>query len=587
MKKRVASLIVCLVLILGSFSSCASGGTTDTQSGENTTGSVTDGGNTDVDTDDEDSGAALDSSIATLTPSDSKKIKIAFIGDSITQGTGTTNQSADGYPGQFSAMLDSSKYTVGNFGKASAYTLAADSKYNVKTDASLSYKNTQQYKNSVAFAPDVVVIMLGVNDMRSLTCDEAKSEFVSALAALALEYKAMESVQRVYIATAIKIPNKIAIAPIADGLLQELQREAAEQAEVAVIDMFSITYEYMNVMMHTTSDRLHPNKPIYNVMANVMYSHLFATEYDVPAPAVSESGVVYLSGGGTGDGSSAASPTGSIATAVGLLRKNGGVIVVCGAYSIPYEMHLPKHDGVITITSRYGGVDYQVSGARLGLAAHFFLYGDFVFEHLEMRNEAAILISCRYNDVTFGDGIVSTLGAGVSVNPTIIVGHTIDHMGLPSEMVSLEGECNIVVNSGKWSYISCGNRRSKAEYPVGNSSKDAVLNVTVNGGEFTLTSGNNLSCAVAMNGFSGTCNFTVNGGVFHYKLYALGRIGSNNTKDPSVMSGTVNMVINGGTFHERIYLMQDSTTRLTGKVNITVARGYENKLVGFTNVQVN
>ena len=79
-----------------------------------------------------------------VTPSDGKKIRIAFIGDSITEGYGSANPKTDSYPAQLARLLGGD-YVVGNFGKSGAYVLAADDPYNVKKDRpELSYRNTQQ-----------------------------------------------------------------------------------------------------------------------------------------------------------------------------------------------------------------------------------------------------------------------------------------------------------------------------------------------------------------------------------------------------------------------------------------------------------
>ncbi len=525
-------------------------------------------------------------SIADLTPSNGKKLKIAFIGDSITQGTGTTNEKTESYPAQLQALLDRTKYQIGNFGRASAYTLAAKSKYNYWASAKpdLSYKDTQEYKNSLAFEADVVVIMLGTNDMRSMTCKEARDEFKASLADLCKIYGEQESVQKVYIATSLHVVSNFMAIQMSSGEIQELQRECAAEQGIELLDIYSLTRDYTNVMLHYSKDRLHPNKEIYSTIAHVYKALLFGEQYSVPEAPKAQSDVVYVkaSGSATADGTSPEKAVNHLSVAVGLLRETGGCVVICGAYSVNYEMHLPENKKPITVTSKYNGVDYAAEGAKLGIAARLSLYGDFIFENIKINVEhSSPLISCGYNNVTFGDGIVSTSSQG-NTYPIIMCGYTIDSSCM-SETVSLKGECNITFNSGKWSYLNGGNRRSKGTLSVGSSDKDAVLNITVNGGEFVLESGSNLNCAIGMNSFAGTCNFTVNGGSFAGNLYAVGRIGQNTTADPSEMSGTVNMIINGGTF-AKIIATQDSTSKITGNINITIPAALESSIVGFTNV---
>ncbi len=518
-----------------------------------------------------------------LTPSNGKRLKVAIIGDSITQGTGTSNQPADSYPGQLQSLLGYSDFTIGNFGRASAYTLPASSPYNVwaSSKPDLSYKDTQQFKDSIAFKPDVVIIMMGINDMRSMTSDAAKTAFKSALKNLCETYGAEETVQKVIIATSIHVVSNYGAKQMSDGELQGLQRKVAEELGLDVYDIYTMTRDYMDEMFHYTGDRLHPNKEMYGVMAKAYKACMLGEEFTAPAAPKTDTGVVYLksSGSATADGKTPATAVNKLGIAVSRVR-DGGTVVVCGPYTLDYEAHLPANSAPITVTSKYNGTDYASQGAKLTLSKHLGLFGDFKFENISIHSSTSTYISCNYNNVTFGDGIVSTASG---LYPSLMCGYVVDST-VSCEQVSLKGECNIVVNSGKFAYINAGNRRSKGNLTVGSSDKDAVINITVNGGEFTHASGVNLNGAVGMNSFAGTCNFTVNGGSFAGKFYAVHRIGDNTTKDPSEMSGTVNLVINGGSFASSIAATQDATSRVTGKINITIPASLESKLVGFTNV---
>lgn len=584
MKRRILSMILSSLLCLSSVTGLVSCNTQSTETQPNTTLSTDP-----VDEDPDDSGNEEEekkpAGIEALTPSNGKKLKIAFIGDSITQGTGASNQATESYPGQLSGMLGFSNYQIGNFGKAAAYTLDYENKYNVKTDKALSYRNTARYTESLAFGADVVVIMMGVNDMRSMTCDAAKDEFKKALASLAKEYSELETVQKVYIATSIYIPNGALAIQLSGGELQRLQCEVAEELGLDVIDIYSMTREYMNVMLHTTSDRLHPNASMYTEMARAFKAALLGRDFEPTVPEKSETGVVFVKAGGLKGGKGATPETAveSLPLAAGLLRDGGGTIVICGPYSLTYNTHLPESKGLITVTTTYNGVDYAATaGAKLGMAKTLALYGDYKFENIAITTEASSIISCNYNNVTFGDGIVSTL-KGYTTYPTLVVGYTLDSYA-PLDKVSLKGECNVIVNSGKWAYINGGNRRAQVTYTMGNVDKDAKVNITINGGEFTLATGANFTCAVGMNSFAGECNYTINGGKFAGNVYAIGRCGTNSTPNPAKMTGKINMTINGGEFAGKIYYKQDSTTVVTGTVNLTIAAKYENVISGFGNV---
>ncbi len=586
MKKRVSlkalSLLLCVAFVFG-LASCAGQTPADTeQSSEHSTSQSENTGEEDM--------TEQRTSIATLTPSSGKKLKIAFVGDSITQGVGAGDYDKYSFPAQFRGLIDQSKYEVGNFGRGSSYVIPLDSKYHTayhKQHPELAYKNTQQYKDSVAFKPDVVVIMLGVNDVRSMSDAGGWDAIKQANIDLANEYKAMDSVQKVYISTSIRICNAAAIIQGCDGPLQDAQRRAAQEGGFELIDIYADTHDYMNVMMHFTADRVHPNAEIYGRMALYYQSVLFGEEHTVPTPAKSESGVVYLRDGGKrGKGESPENAVGTLAEAVGLLRDGGGKIVICGPYSTTYETHLPEHTGTITITTNHDGKDHAaLSGAKLTLKHNLYLYGDCAFESLPINvGVNASFIACNYNNVKFGDGITCTLASGINSYPLILAGYNIGLGGTPIEDASLHGECNIEVNSGTWAYVKGGNRRSATNLTVGGSDADAKLNITVNGGRFTNSSGVNFSAATGQNSFAGEAVFTINGGSFAGDVYAVCRVGGNTTETDPKMTGTVKLIINGGEFAGKIGAVQDGTVTVTGKVSAEVLEKYAAKLVGFTEI---
>lgn len=134
--------------------------------------------------------AALFAVVALLTLGASAawaQIKVACVGDSITAGYALANPGAESYPSQLAAQLGSG-YTVGNFGLSGA-TVLKRSDY--------TYWNTSQYRNSLKFKPNVVVIMLGTNDSKSWNWNAAK--FDADYRALIAQYQGLQSRPAVYI----------------------------------------------------------------------------------------------------------------------------------------------------------------------------------------------------------------------------------------------------------------------------------------------------------------------------------------------------------------------------------------------------
>ena len=519
-----------------------------------------------------------------IKPHDNNKVRIAFIGDSLTEGTGVGAvelRPVFGYPGQLQTLLGDD-YVVGNFGKSGAYTLDATNIYNIKKDASLSYRNTKQYKDSLCFNADVVVIMIGINDIRSMSCDEAAQELKKALKSLFNEYAALPTVQKVYVATSMHLPSSSTIFQYSDGPLQDLQKEVAAECGYDVLDIYSMTRDYINVKLHYFTDHIHPNKESYGELARAYYCALMGLEYTATVPPVSESGVVYVKDGGLSQGLGDTPETAidSIAKAAGLLR-NGGKIVICGKYSLAYETHMPFNSQKITVTSTHNGIDYQQVGATLGMSKLLYLYGEYSFENITISSEVnGAAIVCNYNNVIFNDNITSVLSGDVSSYPLIIVGHDINLGDAPVESISLHGECRVNVNSGIWAYIRGGNRRKLSSFPVGTSDEDAELNITVNGGKFTSTE-QNLTSATGMGGFAGRLNFTINGGEFLGDIFAVCRAGAITNNTPAVMSGNITLNINGGNYMGSICAVQDNTVKITGTCSINISEKVKANIVGF------
>ncbi len=524
---------------------------------------------------------ALDS----LTPSDGDKLRIACIGDSITQGTGVDDKEHDSYPAQLQALLGDD-YVVGNFGKGSSYVLKADSKFNTtyKDRPQLSYKNTVQYADSIDFEPDVVVIMLGTNDMRHMLSDAAKAEFKDTLKELVESYEELSSVQKVYLCTNIHALSSSMAEQLSSGEMGRLVKETAEAAGCGFIDIGGITFDFMSVYMNTTADRLHPGKEGYAEIAKAMEAGIRGVEANITVPSLSESGVVFVREGGKADGKGETpeNAVDDLAKAVALLRESGGTVVVCGPVLVDYNMFLPDTAKHITVTSLYNGVDYRATaGAKLDMSRSIFLGGDFTFDAVTLNMTAnSVMLVCNYHNVTIGKDLKCTTASSSYNYPVFVAGINVGNAGVPDSEIDFGGECNIVINNGDWQYIRAGNRRQSQDLPVGRILEGASVTITVNGGTFRNGGSTAPTAAVGMNSVYGTCSLIINGGAFNSDICGVGRVGGITGPFSTEMAGTVNIEINGGTVSGKIIAVQDSTSKVTGKVNVTCTAAYESKLQG-------
>lgn len=207
--------------------------------------------------------------------SNDKKLKIAFIGDSITYGYLTDDPSSQCYCAQLNDLFGG-KYVMGNFGKNAAYAIDADSIYNIKVDQKdRSYRNTEEYKKSLEFNADVVVIMLGVNDIRSMHASAlAQDEFKNALGSLVQEYKELSTVKKVYVASSVLTHSSTDFINLyTDGILQGLQKEVADSLEVEFIDIYSATKNALSDTKYFVDDGVHLNASGQEQIALAFYNY--------------------------------------------------------------------------------------------------------------------------------------------------------------------------------------------------------------------------------------------------------------------------------------------------------------------------
>jgi len=117
---------------------------------------------------------------------------------------------------------------------------------------------------------------------------------------------------------------------------------------------------------------------------------------------------VYVKDGGSGNGFTPNSPCGTLEAAHALLP-NGGTIVLVGEVT-GAKATLPDHEGVITYTSVYDGVDYRESGARLFFptAVTFQLGGETVWKDISIHTTTYTVIAAAFHPITFDTGVTVT-----------------------------------------------------------------------------------------------------------------------------------------------------------------------------------
>jgi lysophospholipase L1-like esterase len=183
-------------------------------------------------------------------------IKVAFVGNSITQGPGRDNP--DSYPLQVAAMLGDS-YEVKNFG-VSGRTLLKKGDY--------PYWNEPQFQQVKDFQPDVVVIKLGTNDSKPQNWAH-KADFVKDYLDLIAEFRAhMPKDGKVYVVMPVPVTRvNFGINPEVMNNEQRLMlMEIIQKSGAELIDLYTPLMDKPELL----PDGVHPNNEGLRIMAAVV-----------------------------------------------------------------------------------------------------------------------------------------------------------------------------------------------------------------------------------------------------------------------------------------------------------------------------
>ena len=202
-------------------------------------------------------------------------IKVACIGNSITDGHGIDFAPANGYPAQLQKLLGED-YLVKNFG-VSARTML--------NKGDFPYMNEMAWKDAVAFKPDVVIIKLGTNDSKPENWQygaEFKQDLKQMITTLRPDLlipvkkgkknkKAVVKNEgpKIFLCTPIKAfkPSwNISEETIVNNIIP-IQQEVANEYQLQVIDLHTLFGDDESLVLE---DGIHPNGKGAQKMAQII-----------------------------------------------------------------------------------------------------------------------------------------------------------------------------------------------------------------------------------------------------------------------------------------------------------------------------
>lgn len=207
--------------------------------------------------------------MAPIKPADYKApVRVACIGDSITQGAGAA--AGKSYPSQLQELLGDS-WKVENFG-VSGRTLLKKGDH--------PYWVEKAYQEALKSEPDVVIIMLGTNDTKPQNW-KFESEFVADYTELVKSFQALATHPRVYVCRPCPVPEPGNYGINESNVKAEIKRvdQLASDMRLGGIDMHDALVDRPQLL----PDRVHPNTEGAGEMAKAAFKSLTGSPAPVPA----------------------------------------------------------------------------------------------------------------------------------------------------------------------------------------------------------------------------------------------------------------------------------------------------------------
>ena len=190
---------------------------------------------------------------------ETEKIKVAFIGDSITGGHGTADPDRDSYPAQVGQMLGAA-YEIGNFSEGGRCVLSSSGS---------AYLESEAFADSILYMPDVVCIMLGTNDLGALLAvSDAQDVLYREMLVLIEKYTALDSKPLLYLLSpTVRTDDKLLEQGIRDIIIPTYKK-ISEDTGVGYVDIFTISQD----MKHHLTDSVHPDEIACSYIATWLYN---------------------------------------------------------------------------------------------------------------------------------------------------------------------------------------------------------------------------------------------------------------------------------------------------------------------------
>jgi acyl-CoA thioesterase I len=187
-------------------------------------------------------------------------LRVACVGDSITEGYGLVVQSKTGYPVVLDSILGA-KYSVLNSGR-SATTL--------QKKGDFPYWICKEFSNVFVYNPNIIIIKLGTNDTKPYNWHADKYE--QDYQALIDTFRTISSKPKIYLCLPVPVFKTrwgINDSTVVNGVIPIVEK-LAQKNKLTVIDL----YHGMSNQGRNFPDDIHPNEKAAKAMAGIIANAL-------------------------------------------------------------------------------------------------------------------------------------------------------------------------------------------------------------------------------------------------------------------------------------------------------------------------
>lgn len=199
------------------------------------------------------------------------QIRIACVGNSITEGAGSSDRANKSYVALLKQMMGNS-FDVRNFGVSGA---------TVCRDTYKPYNKCELFERAKEFMPNIVIIKLGTNDSQPRVWNTAQfaDHFEHDLADLCDEFSKLESKPKLYLCIPIPIIPSSRWTHQPEVLINQIIpkiKRVARKKHIAIIDLYSPLVGRTDC--YPSNDMLHPNDLGHLIIASTVFNTLMKAE---------------------------------------------------------------------------------------------------------------------------------------------------------------------------------------------------------------------------------------------------------------------------------------------------------------------